>query len=400
MVADSLRYWVTEMKVDGFRFDLATILGRGPDGFDERGGFLDVCRQDPVLASVKLIAEPWDCGPGGYQVGGFPPGWAEWNDRFRDTVRSFWRGDAVVPELATRLAGSEDKFNHRGRRPWASVNFVTAHDGFTLNDLVSYDDKHNEANGEDNRDGSSNNLSWNSGVEGPTDDPAIVALRERQKRNFLATLLFAQGTPMMLAGDEFGRTQRGNNNAYCQDNEIGWVDWDGRTAADVALTAFVAKLVALRRALPVLRRQRWLDGSWNDRLKVRDVTWLQPSGEAMTPESWADPAARCLGMLVDGRAQTSGIQKLASDATLLIVVNAADASVPFTLPDIEGSDRWICLVDTNAPVRDQRVELGANEAYPVESRSTLLFALRTSGATQDVIDRLADGRSATTGDAR
>ncbi len=220
MVTDSLRYWATEMRVDGFRFDLATILGREPYGFDEGGGFLDSCRQDPVLSSVKLIAEPWDCGPGGYQVGGFPPGWAEWNDRFRDEVRGYWKGDeGLLPALASRLTGSADKFNKRGRRPWASVNFITAHDGFTLADTVSYNEKHNTANGEDNRDGHSHNLSYNYGAEGPTDDPEIKAVRLRQMRNLLATLLLSRGTPMLLAGDEFARTQRGNNNAYCQDNE-------------------------------------------------------------------------------------------------------------------------------------------------------------------------------------
>ncbi len=388
MVTDSLRYWVVEMKVDGFRFDLATILGREPHGFDEGGGFLDACRQDPILSSVKLIAEPWDCGPGGYQVGGFPPGWAEWNDRYRDTVRSYWRGEAVVPELATRLAGSEDKFNHRGRRPWASVNLVTAHDGFTLNDLVSYDEKHNDANGEDNKDGSSDNRSCNHGVEGPTDDAGIVALRERQKRNLLATLLFSQGTPMLLAGDEFGRTQRGNNNAYCQDNEIGWVDWDGRSEADRALTAFVSRLIALRRALPVLRRQRWLDGEWNEKMQVRDVAWIHPGGSDMSGDAWNDPATRCFGMLVDGRAQVSGIPKLASDATILIVLNASPDAVEFKLPDIEGSDRWTCLIDTNVPVRDQLGELEANDHYLVTGRSVLLFVLQTRGATQRVIERL------------
>jgi glycogen operon protein len=388
MVTDSLRYWVTEMKIDGFRFDLATILGREPHGFDEGGGFLDACRQDPILSTVKLIAEPWDIGPGGYQVGGFPPGWAEWNDKFRDTVRSYWRGEPVVRDLATRIAGSEDKFNHRGRRPWASVNLVTAHDGFTLNDLVSYNDKHNEANGEDNQDGTSDNRSANYGVEGPTDDPTIQALRERQKRNILATLLFSQGTPMLVAGDEFGRTQQGNNNAYCQDNAISWVDWDGRSDDDRALTAFVSRLIALRRSLPVLHRQRWLDGRWSEELRVRDSTWLMPSGEPMTPEAWADEGTRCFGLLVDGRAQVSGIKKLASDATLLIVMNAHEGPVDFTLPDIEGSDRWTCLIDTNVPVRDELGELKAGEVYQTTGRSVLLLALQTQGATQRVFDRL------------
>ena len=232
--------------MDGFRFDLATILGREDYGFDEGGGFLDSCRQDPVLSGVKLIAEPWDLGPGGYQVGGFPPGWAEWNDRFRDCSRAFWKGEGgTTAEMAARLSASGDKFNRRGRKSWASVNFITAHDGFTLNDVVSYNDKHNEANGEDNRDGNDNNHSWNCGVEGETDDPDIRALRERQKRNMLTTLLLSQGTPMLLAGDEFGRTQGGNNNAYCQDSEIGWIDWqiipDGE-----ALLAFTRRLLALR----------------------------------------------------------------------------------------------------------------------------------------------------------
>ena len=231
MVTDSLRYWVEEMHVDGFRFDLGTILAREPHGFDEQSGFLKAVGQDPLLSTVKLIAEPWDCGPGGYQVGGFPPGWAEWNDKFRDTVRDYWRGEASAAALAPRLTASGDTFNRSGRRAWASVNFVTAHDGFTLNDLVTYNEKHNEANGEDNKDGHSDNRSWNCGHEGPTDDPAINALRERQIRNMLATLLLSQGTPMILAGDEFGRTQQGNNNAYCQDNEISWLDWDTRREA-------------------------------------------------------------------------------------------------------------------------------------------------------------------------
>ena len=389
MVTDSLRYWVTEMKVDGFRFDLATILGREPHGFDEGGGFLDACRQDPILSTVKLIAEPWDCGPGGYQVGGFPPGWAEWNDRFRDTIRGYWRGEeGLVPDLATRLAGSSDKFDHRGRRPWASVNFITAHDGFTLNDLVSYDEKHNEANGEDNNDGNSNNHSMNCGVEGPTDDPEISALRERQKRNLLATLLFAHGTPMLLAGDEFGRTQQGNNNAYCQDNAISWIDWEGQSDDDRALTTFVSRLLELRAQLPVLRRQRWFDGQFDEELKVRDLTWLTPAGIAITDEQWADPTMFCFGMLIDGRARASGIHKLASDATILIVFNGHDQAVEFKLPDIEGSDRWTCLTDTNMPVRETLPEYKADDIYLATGRSVLLFALQTRGATQRVFDRL------------
>ncbi|MGH9677147.1 MAG: glycogen debranching protein GlgX, partial [Candidatus Acidiferrum sp.] len=253
MVCDSLRYWASEMRVDGFRFDLGTILAREPDGFQTESGFLKAVGQDPLLAEVKLIAEPWDCGPGGYQVGGFPPGWAEWNDTFRDTVRDFWRGSANAKALAPRLCASPDKFGHRGRRPWACVNFVTAHDGFTLKDLVSYNEKHNEKNGERDRDGHSDNRSWNCGVEGSTDDESVKTLRLRQMRNFLATLVLSQGTPMVLAGDEFGRTQGGNNNAYCQDNETSWVNWaideDGR-----ALSDFFRKRTGFFHQYPVLRR--------------------------------------------------------------------------------------------------------------------------------------------------
>jgi isoamylase len=390
MVTDSLRYWVTEMNVDGFRFDLATILGREPYGFDEGGGFLDSCRQDPILSSVKLIAEPWDCGPGGYQVGGFPPGWAEWNDRYRDTVRGYWKGDeGESAELATRMTGSGDKFNKRGRRPWASVNFITAHDGFTLNDLVSYNEKHNEANGEDNKDGHSDNKSWNCGAEGPTDDGEIRTLRERQKRNMLATLLFSQGTPMILAGDEFGRTQEGNNNAYCQDDEISWVNWD-IDEQGIALQDFVRKLTTLRHTLPVLRRQRFLTGEYREDLQVADVKWLSPSADELTPEQWADPNMHCFGLVIDGRAQATGIRKPASDATLLLVLNAYHDVVDFTLPDIPGPDEWICLIDTNAPVREELPVFGSGDVYQVTGRSLLLFALQPRGATKRIFKRLEE----------
>jgi glycogen operon protein len=395
MVTDSLRYWVTEMNVDGFRFDLATILGREDHGFDEGGGFLDSCRQDPILSSVKLIAEPWDCGPGGYQVGRFPPGWAEWNDRYRDTVRSFWKGEeATTPEFATRITASGDKFNHRGRRPWASVNFLTAHDGFTLNDLVTYNEKHNDANGEENRDGSSDNRSWNCGVEGPSDEPEIRDLRERQKRNMLATLLFSQGTPMILAGDEFGRSQGGNNNAYCQDNEISWVDWEGIDAEGHALADFTRKLLALRRNLPVLRRNLFLTGKWNEQLEVQDVRWLGTDGSELTQEQWDDANMMCFGMLIDGRGQSSGIRRPASDATLLIVFNAYHDIVDFTLPDVTGSDTWTCMIDTNVPVRDELPDMDTGTVYQVHGRSLLLFALHAKGTTQRIFDRL--GRTLTT----
>ncbi|WP_241671203.1 glycogen debranching protein GlgX [Dankookia rubra] len=377
LVTDSLRYWATEMRVDGFRFDLATILGRETHGFDEGGGFLDTCRQDPVLSRAKLIAEPWDIGPGGYQVGGFPPGWAEWNDRFRDTVRAFWKGDeGQAAELAARLTASGDKFNRRGRKPWASVNFIAAHDGFTLNDLVSYDEKHNAANGEDNRDGHSHNLSWNCGVEGPTDDPEILALRERQKRNMLATLLLAQGTPMLLAGDEFGRTQRGNNNTYCQDNELNWVDWSGIDEAGQGLAAFARKLIALRQGFAVLRRARFLTGAHDEGAGVKDATWLTPDGTEMDADHWGDPNTRCFGLLLDGRARATGLRRPASDATLLQVVNAHHDVVEFALPEPPAGQRWLLLVDTNRPELDEPEPFEFGHPYMVTGRSLLLFVLR------------------------
>ena len=390
MVTDSLRYWVTEMNVDGFRFDLATILARQPEGFDTGAGFLTAVGQDPILSRVKLIAEPWDCGPGGYQVGAFSPGWAEWNDRYRDTVREFWKGgQGVTPEFARRITGSGDKFNHRGRRPWASVNFLTAHDGFTLNDLVSYNDKHNDANGEENKDGSSNNQSWNCGAEGPTDDPEVITLRERQKRNMLATLLFSQGTPMIVAGDEFGRTQQGNNNAYCQDNDISWVNWDiGETGA--SLIEFVRKLTTLRNTLPVLRRGRFLTGEFDEDAQVPDVRWLGCSGTDLTSAEWDDASMQCFGLVIDGRAHATGIRRPASDVTVLLVFNAHHDVVNFTLPDIPGSDVWTCLIDTNAPVREEVPTFGPGDTYQVTGRSLLLFSLQARGETGRVLERLED----------
>ncbi|MCG4455692.1 glycogen debranching protein GlgX [Pseudomonas sp. MMS21-TM103] len=377
MVTDSLRYWVAEMHVDGFRFDLATILGREPQGFDERHGFLVACRQDPLLSQVKLIAEPWDCGPGGYQLGGFPPGWAEWNDRFRDTVRAFWKGDDnQLADFAKRLTASGDLFDRRGRRPHSSVNFVTAHDGFTLHDLVSYNDKHNEANQENNQDGTDNNLSWNHGVEGPTDDPQIRALRLRQMYNFMATLLFSQGTPMLLAGDEFARTQHGNNNAYCQDSEIGWIDWaldeDG-----AALLLFVRQAIKLRLAYPILRRGRYLIGAYNEELGVKDVAWLAPSGEEMSIEQWHDGQGRCLGMLLDGRAQPTGIRRSGSDSTLLLIVNAHFQPIDFRLPEVPQGNGWRRLLDTTRVDGDREV-FAFDRDYEVGDRTLLLFELNRS----------------------
>ncbi len=374
MVTDSLRYWAQEMQVDGFRFDLGTILAREPDGFDHQSGFLKACSQDPVLSGVKLIAEPWDCGPGGYQVGEFPPGWAEWNDKFRDTTRDFWKGDVAPKAFAPRLCASADMFNKRGRKPWASVNFLTAHDGFTLNDAVSYNEKHNEANGEDNKDGTDSNRSWNSGVEGPTEDEAICTLRNRQMRNMMATLLLSQGTPMILAGDEFARTQDGNNNAYCQDNDVSWVNWDVGEKG-VSMIAFVRKLTQLRHDYPILRRGRFMTGDMNEELEVRDVTWINASGQEMSGGDWDDANMRCFGMLMDGRAQATGIRRRGSAATMLLVLNAYHDLVQFTLPDCTDGKHWKLLFDTNTPDEAREEPFGIGDVYGVTGRSTLLFRL-------------------------
>jgi glycogen operon protein len=371
MVTDSLRYWASEMHVDGFRFDLGTILAREPNGFDNQSGFLKAVCQDPILATVKLITEPWDLGPGGYQVGAFPPGWSEWNDKFRDTVRDFWRADATPAALAPRLTASGDLFNHEGRRPSASVNFITAHDGFTLNDLVSYNDKHNEANGENNQDGQSNNRSWNCGAEGPTEDAAINELRARQRRNLLATLLLSQGVPMMLAGDEFARTQQGNNNAYCQDNEISWVNWNiGESGR--SLIRFVQKLTTLRNEYPVLRRTRFYTGEYNKELDVKDVTWINANGAELTPEDWQNGNIRCFGMLMDGRSQATGMARRGEDTSVLLVFNSHFDLVEFTLPGIPGGSYWRRVIDTNVPDAEEAV-VKVGEQYGVTARSFLLM---------------------------
>jgi isoamylase len=375
MITDSLRYWAVDMHVDGFRFDLGTTLARPEECFDDHSAFLIACIQDPILANVRLIAEPWDCGPGGYQAGRFPPGWAEWNDKFRDAVRDFWRQEASAGVLTPHLCASAALFDHRGRKPWASVNFVTAHDGFTMLDLVSYVNKHNEANGEDNRDGSDNNRSTNCGVEGPSDDAAIVALRQQQIRNMLATLLFSQGTPMLLAGDEFGRTQRGNNNAYCQDNDISWVDWDSASRQE-QLTEFVRHLVALRSELPQLRQHRFLTGVAAEATGMKDVTWLVSAGTEITPEQWTDGQLRCFGMLLDGE-----------PSPCLLLLNAGSESVTWTLPD----GRWSVRVDTANPVG------GLDAAWrkstcEIKARSlVLLQAESTPKARKSAVTRVAEG---------
>jgi isoamylase len=378
MVTDSLRYWVQEMHVDGFRFDLGTILAREPGGFSEGSGFLDSCRQDPILNSVKLVSEPWDCGPGGYQVGQFPPGWAEWNDKFRDEVRRFWKGDeGMAPSLAARMSASADMFNKRGRKPWATVNFVTAHDGFTLRDAVSYNDKHNDANGEDGRDGNSTNHSWNHGEEGETDDADVNERRRRHMRNLLATLFLSQGTPMLLAGDEFGRTQGGNNNAYCQDNGISWLDWD-IPAWGMTQVKLVQQLTKLRRDYPILRRGRFFTGTPINELDVKDVTWINASGHEMEGSDWGEAGMKCFGMLIDGRAQATGIRKPGSDTTMLIAMNAHHDMVTFTLPDCTNGQHWELVFDTNVPERNDAQRFAIGDTYDVTSRSLLLFALKAA----------------------
>jgi len=350
------------MRVDGFRFDLATILGRETHGFDEGGGFLDTCRQDPVLSRAKLIAEPWDIGPGGYQVGGFPPGWAEWNDRFRDTVRAFWKGDeGQAAELAARLTASGDKFDRRGRKPWASVNFVTAHDGFTLNDLVSYNEKHNEANLEDNRDGTDDNRSWNMGVEGATDDPEIIELRERQKRNFLATLFLSQGTPMLLGGDEMGRTQGGNNNAWCQDNEISWFDWD-IDERGAGLLEFTRRLIALRRDHPVFRRRQFLHGTEEEGSGLPDAWWFRTDGRRMTKRDWE--SAHVVGMFLNGQEIAAPDERgnRVVDDSFLLLFNGSHDEIEFKLPPGRFGRRWTCELRTDDPEPDGgAVQVSAGE---------------------------------------
>jgi isoamylase len=376
LIMDSLRYWVTEMRVDGFRFDLASALARELYEVDKLGAFFDIIHQDPIISQVKLIAEPWDLGAGGYQVGNFPILWTEWNGKYRDTVRRFWKGDGgVVSELATRLAGSSDLYGHSGRHPYSTINFVTCHDGFPLNDLVSYNDKHNEANGDGNTDGESNNLSWNCGVEGPTTAPEIVALRERQKRNFLATLMFSLGVPMLSAGDEMGRTQGGNNNAYCQDNEISWVNWE-LSDAEQALLAFTRRLIAVRRAQPVLERRRFLSGRPIRGTAVRDVSWLSPDGREMDDEAWHAPGARCIGMRLDGQAieQTDAQGQKVVGQTLLILFNTLSDAVAFKLPAFRPRATWVCVVDT-AGVAREGGKFRGRVTYELQGRSVALLKL-------------------------
>jgi len=347
MVMDSLRFWVEEMHVDGFRFDLAPALAREGRGVEPLGAFFSVVRQDPVLSRVKLIAEPWDVGEGGYQVGNFPLGWAEWNDRYRNGMRAYWKGDGgVIGEFARRLTGSSDLYGRSGQRPYASINFVTAHDGFTLQDLVSYNDKHNQANGEDNRDGHNENLSWNCGVEGPTDDPEIRKLRERQKRNFLATLLLSQGVPMLLAGDERGRTQQGNNNAYCQDSELTWIDWTPSPERE-SLAEFTRLLIALRRSHRVFRRRDFFAGQPLHGREARDIHWLKPDGSDMTDDEWEKEHAKSLAVFLAGGdlGERDRFGTPATDDDFLILFNAHQEAVEFRIPAL-GDGPWHAVFDT------------------------------------------------------
>ena len=379
LIMDSLRYWVLEMHVDGFRFDLASTLARELHAVDRLGAFFDILLQDPVLSQVKLIAEPWDLGEGGYQVGNFPAGWAEWNDRYRDTMRAYWKGDGgLIGEFARRLTGSSDLYEHSGRKPYASINFITAHDGFTLQDLVSYNDKHNEANGEDNRDGTDNNNAWNCGAEGVSDDPVINALRAQQKRNMLATLFFSQGVPMLVAGDEMGRTQGGNNNAYCQDNDISWVNWN-LSAEDQDFLEFVQRIIAIRHRHPVFRRRNFFQGRAIRGSVVKDLHWFTPCGTEMSDAEWDKEFARCLGVSLSGMdmEERSPTGQPICDSNFLLMFNAHHEPISFCLPDLASESEWHVLLDTHYHngLEDDGC-YSARENYPLAGRSLALLIQR------------------------
>jgi isoamylase len=377
LIMDSLRYWVQDMHVDGFRFDLAAALARELFEVDHLSAFFDIIHQDPVLSVVKLIAEPWDVGPGGYQVGNFPVLWAEWNGKYRDDVRRFWRGDqGVVGELGWRLSGSSDLYESTGRRPSASINFITAHDGFTLRDLVSYNEKHNEANGEKNHDGANDNNSWNCGVEGETDNRDIIALRDKQIRNFLATLLVSQGVPMLLGGDEIGRTQRGNNNAYCQDNELSWYDWQ-LDAHQQAMLTFTRQMITLRHEHRGLHRRKFFQGRRIRGSEVKDITWLRPDGAEMTDEEWESGSMRTLGVRLAGDAipDVDRYGQPVTDDTLLILLNAHDEPIPFVLPPGDGGGngaQWEVLVDTSLPPEVEEALEAEQRLLPVHDEYVLV----------------------------
>jgi glycogen operon protein len=382
LIMDSLRYWVLEMHVDGFRFDLASALARELHAVDKLGAFFDIIHQDPVLSQVKLIAEPWDLGEGGYQVGNFPTKWTEWNGKYRDAVRRFWRGDkGVVSELATRLSGSSDLYEQSGRRPYASINFITAHDGFTLADLVSYDQKHNEANGEDNRDGENHNLSWNCGAEGPTEDKRVLELRERQRRNLLATLMLSIGVPMISGGDELGRTQHGNNNAYCQDNPISWTHWEV-TPSQRDFLDFTRRVIRIWKDHPVLRRRKFFQGRRIRGAEVLDVAWLDPSGREMADEFWNSPDARGLGVRLNGDAIDEVDERgarIVSD-TLVLLLNGGAEAIPFVLPATSPVERWETVIDTADPWQPSR-RLRAGDRFELQGRS--MAVLKLTGRRDD-----------------
>jgi isoamylase len=377
LLMDSLRYWVLEMHVDGFRFDLASVLARELHDVDRLSAFFDLVQQDPVVSQVKLIAEPWDVGEGGYQVGNFPPQWSEWNGKYRDTVRDFWRGQpATLGEFASRLTGSSDLYAHSGRRPMASINFVTAHDGFTLQDLVSYNFKHNGANGEDGNDGSDDNRSWNCGVEGPTDNLDILTLREQQKRNFLTTLFLSEGVPMLVHGDEFGRSQAGNNNGYCQDNAISWVDWSLRAENEVQLN-FTRALSALRRDHPVFRRRRFFDGRPVHVAgeALRDIAWFTPGGTGMSEADWDTGHGKSVAVFFNGDAIGYPDQRgqAVVDDSFLLLFNADDKSIDFTTPNTDYGERWEIVIDTTKPLDIELPSLKADSIVEVEGRSVLVL---------------------------
>ncbi|WP_203799455.1 glycogen debranching protein GlgX [Mycobacterium heckeshornense] len=376
LIMDSLRYWVTEMHVDGFRFDLASTLAREFYDVDRLSAFFDLVQQDPVVSQVKLIAEPWDVGEGGYQVGNFPGLWTEWNGKYRDTVRDYWRGEpATLGEFASRLTGSSDLYEATGRRPSASINFVTCHDGFTLADLVSYNEKHNEANGEDNLDGESHNRSWNCGVEGPTDDPEILALRGRQMRNILATLMVSQGTPMIAHGDEFGRTQHGNNNVYCQDSELSWMDWS-LAEKNADLLAFTRKVTQFRKNHPVFRRRRFFEGRPMRRDdELRDIAWLTASGREMTQEDWDRGFDKCVAVFLNGNAirEPDARGERIVDDSFLLCFNAHDDQVEFVIPDGDYANEWTAELDTTDPTGAADLVINAGDKVAVAGRSVLIL---------------------------
>ena len=373
LIMDSLRYWVQEMHVDGFRFDLASALARELHAVDRLGAFFDIIHQDPVLSQVKLIAEPWDLGEGGYQVGNFPVGWTEWNGKYRDTMRAYWKGDGgLIGDLAFRMTGSSDLYEHGGRRPYASINFITCHDGFTLRDLVSYNEKHNKANGENNRDGESHNLSWNCGEEGPTNNQHINSLRARQQRNFLATLLLSQGVPMLTAGDEMGRTQQGNNNAYCQDSELTWLDWD-LDKDNKELLKFVQQLIKLRKQHPSFRRRYFFQGHDIVGVGVKDITWLRSTGGEMTDKEWHQSFARCLGLFLAGDAMDEYDERgeKISDDNIILLFNSHHEDIPFVLPEEPSLARWQVEIDTSSVESNGRLGrlYHAKETFHLKRRS-------------------------------